>query len=226
MGRVLDPGPALPARVGLDDGCRSTRPGGGAVAIVAVWLAATVYAFWWFGLKDIRSFDASGYTRAGVFDASGRDAAAEIWFRRTVGDTDSPEAVATVVHVADPSCSCNRFNEPHFASIVGKYAGKGVAFWVLAQPQSMLPGAVAGQIRKIDAKTLAGELDWVKTTPAALIYDHAGHLVYFGPYSTGALCGATEGPVERVLDSIIARERTASQQLLAVGCYCSKEKSI
>jgi Domain of unknown function (DUF6436) len=205
MDGALVPPPALNAAIGVDFGRGSNRPGA-AVSIVVLWLAATVYAFWWFALKDIRRFDTLAYTHAGVFDASQRSAAMETWFRKNIAGAISPLPVATVVHVADPSCPCNRFSEPHFASIAEEYARKGVVF------------------RKIDPTAPGSEFNWVKTTPAALVYDHAGRLAYFGPYSTGALCGAAEGLVERVLDHIVANGNAASQPLLAVGCYCIREE--
>jgi hypothetical protein len=127
-----------------------------------------------------------------------------------------------VVHFAGPECACSRFTEPHFATIVGKYAAKGVAFVVAEGRVEGLPDEVKARVRALGGDAAGAGLEWVRTAPAALIYDGDGRLVYYGPYSTGALCGTTQGPVERALDGLLAKEPPAPQPLLAVGCYCSR----
>lgn len=194
----------------------------GVAVVVTAWLLTTAFAFWWFALKDIRPFEIPDGAQAAVFDAAGREAAAEGWFRGVRARHGGSGSPATVVHIAAPDCACSRFTEPHFATIVGKYAAKGVAFVVAEGRVEGLPDAVKARVRTLAGDAAAADLDWVRTGPAALIYDGDGRLVYYGPYSTGALCGTTQGPVERALDRLLAMEPPAPQPVLAVGCYCNR----
>jgi len=199
----------------------ASRPGWAALSIVVLWLVATAYAFWWFALRDIKPFEASTSPRIGMFDASQRTLAAEVWFKSAIAGSNSQTTVATVIHITQPSCSCNRFNKPHFTSIVEKYASKGIAFRAFAHPAAPPLSADVIEIKKA---TLRGALDWVTSTPAALVFDAGGHLIYFGPYSFGAMCGTVGGPVEEVLDSVLAKQSVAPPPTQAVGCYCTQDR--
>jgi hypothetical protein len=69
-------------------------------------------------------------------------------------------------------------------------------------------------------RTDSPELSWIPATPAALVFDAAGKLVYFGPYSDSARCGASGGFVERVLDSALRGQSMRTQPFYGSGCFC------
>jgi hypothetical protein len=154
-------------------------------AVVSVWLAATAYAFWSFELKHQRSFE-SAHTV--LFDAGSRARSAQAWFLAVVapGVGGRSGRVATVVNIYSANCPCNRVTQPHLARIVAGYQHRGVNFVTVAR----------GSI----------DLAWIEAAPAALVFDAAGRLVYFGPYSDSARCGESgAGLVERVLDRLAGR---------------------
>lgn len=169
--------------------------------VLCAWLICAAYGFWYFELKDQRAFESAN---AVLFDASERTAAAEQWLRdqRPAPLSRSPSGGATVVHVYSEGCACNRFTGPHLAEIRARYGEKGVRF--IATPAHMLKD----------------ELSWIDATPAALVYDRAGKLIYFGPFSDAARCSPSAGLVERVLDRALRGETQHPQRFFGGGCFC------
>jgi uncharacterized protein DUF6436 len=174
-------------------------------AVVAVWLVGTAYAFWAFELKHQRSFE-SAHTV--LFDSGSRARSAEAWFHAVVAPQRSSESghAATVVHVYAANCPCNRFTNPHLARIVAGYQRRGVSFVTVAR----------GSI----------DLAWIEATPAALVFDASGKLVYFGPYSDSARCGESGGLVERVLDRVLGGQAPRPQPFYGGGCFCASANNI
>ena len=175
------------------------------MAVVAIWLTGTAYAFWSFEFKQQRSFESA---RTVLFDSAARARSAELWFREAVapqlGGADA--RVATVVHVYSADCPCNRFTQSHLERIVASYRHRGVNFVTVAR----------GSI----------DLAWIEATPAALVFDAAGRLVYFGPYSDSARCGESGGLVERVLDRVLGGQAPRPQPFYGGGCFCSGANNI
>jgi hypothetical protein len=71
-----------------------------------------------------------------------------------------------------------------------------------------------------------GEFAWIEATPAALVFDAAGKLVYFGPYSDSARCGESGGLVERVLERVLDGQAPRPQPFYGGGCFCSSANNI
>lgn len=188
------------------------------------WLAGVVCVFGYFELKDQRSFES---TRTALFDASERATSAETWLR--IHDREAATAAsavkATVVHVYNADCPCNRFTNPHLAEIVARYRSDGVRFVAAsAQSATTKASAAAGGLKPIGA-AIEDELTWIDATPAALVYDGNGKLIYFGPYSDAAACGSSSGLVERVLDRALRGESQRPQKFYGGGCFCSSKRS-
>ncbi len=210
----------------MRSGLKSKRTAAAAWAVFSVWLAGTAYAFWSLELQQQRSFESP---RTALFDAGVRSRSAEAWFRAQIAPSlhRSGAAVATVVHVYSADCPCNRFTQPHLQRIVSRYQSRGVAF-VAAEPladeigRSSDRGPVGLQRVALPA---GGSLSWIEATPAALIFDAAGRLVYFGPYSDSARCGDSGGLVERALDRILRGEVSQPQPFYGGGCFCAVESN-
>jgi hypothetical protein len=196
-------------------------------AVVSVWLTGTAYAFWSFEFKQQRSFESA---RTVLFDSSARARSAELWFREAVAPQlgDAGARVATVVHVYSANCPCNRFTQPHLARIVSGYQRRGVSFVAAVQGSPAGHAAAVTGLAGIQQVALpdSGDLVWIESTPAALIFDPAGRLVYFGPYSDAARCGATGGLVERVLDRLLGGQTPQPQPFYGGGCFCSGAKKV
>jgi hypothetical protein len=198
-------------------------------AVVWVWLGGTAYAFWSFEFKQQRSFETA---RTVLFDSGARARSAEAWFRAVVAPRLDREGapVATVVHVYSANCPCNRFTHPHLARIVAGYQHRGVNFVTAVRAASVaavnLPASVAGPagLQQVELPA-GGDLAWIEATPAALVFDADGRLVYFGPYSDSARCGESGGLVERVLDRVLVGQTPQPQPFYGGGCFCSSNNN-
>ena len=193
------------------------RTGTYAWAVVALWVAGTAYAFWTFELKHQRSFESR---RTVLFDSGSRARSAEAWFQAAVTPTliHGGAGIATVVHVYSPGCPCNRYTHPHLARIMTRYQPQGVRFVAATRDVSDASAAPDGLARV----NLAGDnLAWVEATPAALVFDAHGRLVYFGPYSDSGRCGDSGGGlVEKVLDRLLGGQIPRPQPFYGGGCFC------
>lgn len=174
--------------------------------VLATWLVGAAYAVWFFELRYQRLFVSPAH--ATLFESGAEAPSAEDWFRRSLGgpNIQGGMAGATVVHVYDANCPCNRFTEPHLAQIQAAYQQQHVKFVRVERSSS------AG----------AGSPRWIEATPAALVFDAQGKLVYFGPYSDRAACGTSNGLVERVLDQLLAGQRPHPQLVISGGCFCAR----
>jgi len=170
--------------------------------VVGAWLASAGVSFWFFELHPLRPFDTAALDAA---DTARIAREAEDWLRTVPaeGSAGAPYP-ATVVHVYQPGCDCNRYTDPHAERIQADYAPLGVRF--LRVDRTKL--AAAAHAHSIAA------------TPAALVFDATGHLVYFGPYSDAAWCGASGGLVERALDRTLHGAQPAFMHVNVRGCFC------
>ena len=64
----------------------------------------------------------------------------------------------------------------------------------------------------------------LSASPAVAIWDHSGQLAYFGPYSEGATCNASNSFIEPILKALEDGREVNATHTLAVGCYCSWPK--
>jgi hypothetical protein len=220
---------ATAARHDKSPDCRArsaARRGVAAWVVVSVWLAGTGYAFWSLELGQQRSFESP---RTVLFDSGNRATSAEAWFRASIAPLANgrPPAVATVVHVYMAGCACNRFTHPHLARIVTRYRSAGVNFFAAERPAAaggVAVDTVPQGLPRIALPT-GTELSWIEATPAALVYDAEGKLVYFGPYSDSARCGESGGLVERVLDRVLLGHTPQPQPFYGGGCFCGERRN-
>jgi hypothetical protein len=188
-------------------------------ALLGTWLLAMACGFWFFELRQMRPFETN---RSLLFDADTRARSAEAWLRGALPAAATPgaAAVATVVHVYTPGCACNRFTNPHLQKIVARYRPRGVRFVALGVAQA---DAAAGNDVPMPMLALdrSQGLGWVEASPAALVFDAAGRLVYYGPYSDGARCGEGTGLVERALDALARGQSPQLRPFFGGGCFCT-----
>lgn len=196
-------------------------------ALVGLWLAGSALGFWWFTMKDLRSFVPRANLGAQAFDgqavAAGLEAALAAQRRR---DGDGDSARATVLHFWDQGCACSRFNQDHVRQLSQHYQRAGVRFLVLdgrthdgeqVDLAEAFGNAVEPYLANSDALAGLG----IPASPAAAVFDADGRLAYFGPYSEGAACLAGNGDfVEQVLDKLLAGQRPQQMNTAAFGCFC------
>lgn len=191
--------------------------------VVGLWLASAAAGLWYFDARDQRPFETD---QTLAFDAGARAKAAENWYRsKILPRIGSDPIAATVVHVYSDGCSCNRFTDPHVSRIVARYGGRGVRFIAATSGLSMTRSHQSPGLLQITLPAQR-DLDWLQSTPAALVYDSAGRLVYFGPYSSAAWCGASGGLVERILDRLLVGQTPRLQPFYSSGCFCPARNKV
>ena len=157
-----------------------------------------------FQARYLRPFD----NQATLFDGSQLQLPAEL----------AGPGPVRVVHFWDPACPCNVGNQQHLGDLVSQFAGHGVTFHVLQKPGSH--GQLPANLTAL--KPLAGlpGSEHLPASPAVAIWDRQGHLAYFGPYSEGAVCNASNSFVEPILKALLDGRQVSASNTLAVGCYC------
>ncbi len=124
-----------------------------------------------------------------------------------------------VVHFWDPACPCNVGNQQHLADLIEQYAPQGVEFYALQKPGSH--GQLPDNLRRMKVLTALPGADQIPATPAVGIWDRSGKLAYFGPYSEGLTCNASNSFIEPILKALETGREVNATHTLAVGCYCS-----
>lgn len=110
----------------------------------------------------------------------------------------------TVVAMIDPDCACSGFAEGHWQDLQQRHAGVAFERAEVGNRWSFL-------------------LEKVPSSPAVAVWDAAGQLRYFGPFSGGAFCGSGDDFVAMALDAIAAEEYFQWIIQDAVGCFCQRE---
>ncbi|MBA6130405.1 MULTISPECIES: DUF6436 domain-containing protein [Pseudomonas] len=167
--------------------------------------AATLWqVYTTFQARYLRPFD----NQATLFDGSQLQLPAEL----------AGPGPIRVVHFWDPACPCNVGNQQHLGDLVSQFAKQGVAFHVLQKPGShgQLPANLTG-LQPLGS--LPGS-EHLPASPAVAIWDRRGHLAYFGPYSEGAVCNASNSFIEPILKALLDDRQVSASNTLAVGCYC------
>lgn len=123
-----------------------------------------------------------------------------------------------LVHFWDPACPCNVGNQQHLAELIEHYAPLGVEFYAVQKPgtHGQLPGTLSA-LKHLD--TLPGA-EQIPASPAVAIWDRSGKLAYFGPYSEGLTCNASNSFIEPILQALNEGRAVDATHTLAVGCYC------
>ncbi|NBA97878.1 DUF6436 domain-containing protein [Pseudomonas sp. R5(2019)] len=123
-----------------------------------------------------------------------------------------------LVHFWDPACPCNVGNQQHLAELIERFGPQGVAFHAVQKPgsQGRLPDTLQA-LKPLPDLPGAGQ---IPASPAVAIWDRAGHLAYFGPYSEGATCNSSNSFIEPILRALSEDRPVNATHTLAVGCYC------
>lgn len=103
----------------------------------------------------------------------------------------------TVMHFVNTLCPCHAYSESHIERLQPVLA---------TTKQVTLTSANAPQI---------------PATPSVAIWDGKGELAYFGPYSSGAVCGQGKDFVTRVLGELEQNNNPRWINTVGIGCYCS-----
>ena len=106
----------------------------------------------------------------------------------------------TVVHFANNDCVCNTYSKSHVSRL-----------------QARLSASHQVTLAPLDDALLNVA---IPASPSTAIWDESGQLAYFGPYSSGAVCGEGQDFVSRVLDAISVKQNPQWVNMVGLGCYC------
>lgn len=200
--------------------------------LVAAWLAAMAYAFWWFLVRDLRPFYQQPQEQYALFE-SAEMASHLSSFLQQEGDLERSGGQVVVVHFWDPDCLCSRFNNSHVRSLIDDFGNRGVKFLIVLSSTSEQRERVWQKGRElfpsatlISSRTLALTTS-IPASPSTAIIDSQGRLAYFGPYSLGGLClSSDDGFVETILSTLLAGGQSELNTISGFGCFCAwREKA-
>ena len=174
-----------------------------------LWLGAMLTGLWWYKTRFIRPFSET----TAIFSGQ----------QLRLPNSIAGSGAIRFVHFWDPACPCNVGNQQHLVEMLERYADD-VEFYHLQKPGS------SGQLPKIlSAMRHLGGLpgaEHLPASPAVAIWDRAGQLAYFGPYSEGAVCNSSNSFIEPVLDALINNRPVNAANTLAVGCFCDWQQNL
>lgn len=173
-------------------------------------LVALTLAYRWFETRYLRTFD----ERAAVFSGAELQLPAALSGRGEI----------RLVHFWDPACPCNVGNQQHLGELIEQYAPQGVEFYALQKPGSH--GQLPENLRHMKVLDALPGADQIPASPAVGIWDRTGKLAYFGPYSEGLTCNASNSFIEPILKALGTGREVNATHTLAVGCYCSWPKDL
>jgi len=107
----------------------------------------------------------------------------------------------TLINFISPHCQCNQISFEHLTDVKNTASLNNMSVIDISLP-----------------KNFTG---LIPSTPAALVLDENGELIYFGPYSEGLSCGKGEGIIDMVLSNY---KKGFNAQLIMAnseGCYCN-----
>lgn len=123
-----------------------------------------------------------------------------------------------VVHFWDPACPCNVGNQQHLTDLLARYVPQGVHFYSVQKPGTH--GQLPATLSAIKPLASLPGAEHLSASPAVAIWDRSGQLAYFGPYSEGATCNASNSFIEPILQALNEGRSVKVTHTMAVGCYC------
>lgn len=115
-----------------------------------------------------------------------------------------PTLANLAVHIQSEQCQCNFANNIHRSTLEKTLDSNHFHSRMMLAKESKLPSSI------------------LPSTPAIAIFDPVGKLAYYGPYSSGFLCGSSSGYVEKFLPTI-SNGKYIGPLIISdsQGCYCN-----
>ena len=173
-------------------------------ALGVAWLILLLSALWWYQNRYIRPFALSTQ----LFSVTQLQLPPEL----------AGPGPIRVLHFWDPACPCNVGNQQHLAELVAHFAPLGVSFHAVQKPATR--GQLPQPLSHIPSLALPAGAEQLPASPAVAIWDTQGQLAYFGPYSEGATCNASNSFIEPVLQALLDKRPVTATGTLASGCFC------
>lgn len=173
-------------------------------SLIILWAAAMLTALWWYQARFIRSFNTES---TAIFSGETLQLPASL----------AGQGRIRLVHFWEPACPCNLGNQQHLSEMMVSFKDQ-VDFYHVQKPntQGQLP-PILSQMNHLAGIQGSEQLP---ASPAVAIWDQAGNLAYFGPYSEGAVCNSSNSFIEPILNALIEGRSVAASNTLAIGCFC------
>jgi Domain of unknown function (DUF6436) len=198
-------------------------PAAGTVAWAAilVWLLGTFGAFWLFELHNWQPFDNQP---ARLFEV-GDPAQTQLWFNAhfDVEANAVDGARLTFVQLYNPDCRCDASTESDLKRLMARYQSRGVRFVAALTPAPLNrpPPPHPLGLRVITASDDYLAHSGINIAPSALIFDGAGRILYYGPFSESEWCGSNGSLADAVIDRALAGQAPFSVLPVVRGCFCA-----
>ena len=122
---------------------------------------------------------------------------------KEMGEFEGVNLSDTIIHFTSSNCSC-KYSEDH-KNDINKQAG--------------LAGLDGFNVVNINLPAHLESI--IPSTPSILIVNKNEELLYFGPYSIGLACSASNGYVETVMQNYAKGYSASLIMHDATGCYCN-----
>ena len=159
---------------------------------VLVWLGACAWSFWWFSLRYVTNFDDYYVNFDGTSFSDIR-----------MLPSDIP---ARLMHFIDEACPCSHFAKAHIDQLQSEFKQLSQHYFWPDFPPELKNAFPVGPV--------------VPASPAVAVWDAEGQLAYFGPYSSGAICGSGTDFVSITISKLTKQLNPHWVNHDVVGCYC------
>ncbi len=161
--------------------------------LFVLWLAATLFAAHYFISARLVAFDPDNR----LISVNSSELIEQMAQLSVLEDN---ELTNTLIHITSENCACSIYSKKHKQDVSQQAKAQGLSVLNVNLPEtynSIIP-----------------------STPAALIIDNTGQLIYFGPYSEGLACSSSNGYIELAMQNY---QQGYSANLIVAdskGCYC------
>lgn len=186
--------------------------------LAACWLVGSGWLLFSLQTQDQQLFDPSLLRDDDTFSASQlADSIAA-----TLGTHNKP----LLIHAWDANCPCSAATIDHLKQLKPLIARSGARVLLTANGMDLAGTVQAAQnlsaATGIEFEAIEFPLSLVPSSPAAVLVDAQGKLVYWGPYAAGGACvSGSGGFVESALASLDQDQTETLINRTTVGCYCT-----
>lgn len=159
---------------------------------VVLWLMFMVLSFWWFEYRHWQKFNEQSV----IFNG----AELSLLQQRLIHKNQAQNMGLQVVHFTDENCQCRRYSQSHIQRLQPVF--ESVTQFTLSPQHPSMQGIS------------------IPASPSVAIWDESGELAYFGPYSSGAICGEGNDFVKPVINQLKQQSNPRWINMIGIGCYC------
>lgn len=177
------------------------------IVVAFIWFAAALFAVNWVGTNKFTEFDPKLQLSEAIMSLSFEDEFTELLPLSEINRAN----IGQIYHVFQGDCFCERLSESHRNSL---------NLWAQSNDVGY---------QQLNIREHPNLQQFIPSTPAVIVTNQQGDLVYFGPYSSGFGCFENSGLVDEKIDAYFAQENPSEKAYIqseAEGCYCEVSKPL